>query len=152
MDKRNLINIRLMFDSIDEKVLTLDANISVDVSLQDSKVSKLDDIIYPMYLPENTYLSSQDTVTTTSGERIILTFDGDKPFMLVQETASIPNYLTTILVDGEPELFADTVGVVSDSSVTWVSNGIEYYVVSDKLDKNELLSVAKSVSVMPVGK
>lgn len=138
--------------NVDEKVFSLEANMASSNISKTETVSKIDDIIYPMYLPVNTHLSSQDTVSTTDGERIILTFDGENPFMLVQETASIPDTLTTILVDGEPELFIDTVGVVSDSSVTWVSNGIEYYVVSDKLDKTELLEVAKSVSVMPVGK
>ena len=158
LDGNDTVRMKMKFNemdmnaNVDEKVFSLDANVSLNVSEQSESTGKIEDIIYPMYLPENTHLSSQDTVATDSGERIILTFDGEKPFMLVQETASIPSDLTTVIVDGEPEMFVDTVGVVSDSSVTWVSNGIEYYVVSDKLDKDELVSVAKSVSVMPVGK
>ena len=44
------------------------------------------------------------------------------------------------------------VGVVNDNSVNWFSNGIEYFVVSDKLSTDELLEVARSISVLPVSK
>ena len=36
--------------------------------------------------------------------------------------------------------------------ITWVSNGIEYYVVSDSMSEEELVNVASSVSTMPVSK
>ena len=157
LDANDTVKMKMKFKTVDmnakndEKIFSLTENMSVTNDKIES-VSKIDDIIYPMYLPNGTHLSSQNTIATDDGERIILTFEGEKPFMIVQETASISNDLTTIAIDGEPEIIADTVAAVSDSSISWISNGIEYYVVSDKLDKEELVSVAKSVSVMPVGK
>ena len=53
---------------------------------------------------------------------------------------------------GEPDILIDTVGAISDSSVTWVSNGIEYYLASDVMNSSTLIEVAKSLSVLPVGK
>ncbi len=158
LDNNEQVQMKMKFTSIDMKS-TFDDNYfdlkqnmaSVDIK-EEQSVGKIDEIIYPMYLPINTYLSSQDSVATINGERIILTFDGEKPFMLVQETVSAEEELTTIPMYGEPELLVDTVAAISDSSITWVSNGIEYYVVSDKLEKDELISVAKSISVMPVSK
>ena len=105
-----------------------------------------------MYIPANTRLTSQDAVEKENGERIILTFDGDKPFMLVQETVSKEDEMTTVLVDGDPLIIADSVAAVNDYSVNWLSNGIEYYVVSSDLNSEELINVAASIAVMPVGK
>ena len=60
--------------------------------------------------------------------------------------------MLTIPVFGEPTILTDTVAAVSDGSVSWSSNGIDYYVVSDVMSDQELLDVARSVSVMPLGK
>ena len=105
-----------------------------------------------MYIPENTRLTAQDIVAKDNGERVILTFDGDNPFMLVQETINVEEEISTVLVDGDPLIIADSVAAVNDYSINWVSNGIEYYLVSSDLDSEELVSVASSIAVMPVGK
>ena len=52
------------------------------------ETSSIEDVIYPMYLPVNTYLSNTEKVDKDNGERLILTFDGDSPFMLIEETLS----------------------------------------------------------------
>ena len=112
--------------------------------------SKIEDIVYPMYVPIDTQLSGQDVVETSIGERIILTFTGETPFTIVQETLS--NEESTNYVYGDPYLILDTVGSVTDYSVSWISNGIEYSVMSDTMDIDELLTVAQSISVKAVGK
>ena len=157
MDENGTIQIKMQFNDIDLKATYTDnyfdlkENVNVS-STEDTMapVTKIEDIIYPMYIPENTSLTSQDTVTKVDGERVILTFGGDKPFMLVQETVAKTDELVTIPVSGEPILFADTVGAKTDSSITWISNGLEYYLVSDVLTEEELVSIAKSVSALPV--
>ncbi len=55
-------------------------------STKTEETSSIEDVIYPMYLPSNTHLSNKEKVTKESGERLILTFDGDNPFMLIEET------------------------------------------------------------------
>lgn len=114
--------------------------------------TKITDAIYPMYLPENTYLTNQETIKTSNGERVVLNFDGDNSFMLVEETINIPNDLETYMVYGEPDFILDTVGFVTDYSVSWISNGVEYYLVSNDMDTEEMVSVASSINVIPVGK
>jgi len=157
MDENGNMQIKMDFNDIDLKATYADnyfdlkENVVASSSENNAKpVTKIEDIIYPMYIPENTSLTSQDTITTTSGERVILTFSGDKPFMLVQETVTKTDDFVTIPVNGEPILFADTIGAKTDSSITWLSNGLEYYLVSDILTENELISIAKSVSALPV--
>lgn len=105
-----------------------------------------------MYLPTNTYLANQEKVKVDNGERLILTFAGDSSFVLVEETVSITNSPEIIPTYGEVELIGASLAVINDNSANWFSNGIEYYVVSDTMDSSEILEVAKSISVLPVGK
>ena len=112
--------------------------------------SKIDDIVYPMYVPVDTQLSGQDIVQTNNGERVILTFTGESAFTVVQETLN--DLKTTNYVYGDPYLILDTVGAITDYSVSWISNGIEYSVMSDNMDVDELLTVAQSINVRAVGK
>lgn len=159
-NKDGAIQMQMKFKEIDAKAtfkkiqFSLKENMSTAVTEEETKtVSKIDDIIYPMYIPDNTRLTSQDTLKKGSnGERVILTFSGEKPFMLIQETASREEELLTTPVFGEPEILTSSVAAVSDGSVSWMKDGIEYYAISDELTQAELLEVAKSVSVMPVGK
>ncbi len=115
---------------------------------QTNTTSKIDESIFPLYLPTNTSLSDKEVIETSDGERVIMTFSGDSPFVLVEETIKPSANLEIIPTYGEPFMLVDTVGSLTDTSYTWTSNGIEYYIVSDQMDKNELLEVAKSINVV----
>lgn len=121
-------------------------------SSETKQTSSIEDVIYPMYIPANTYLSNKEKVSKDDGERLILTFDGDNPFMLIEETVTYEKEHLIIPTYGELEVMASTVAIVNDNSVNWIDNNIEYYVVSDKLSKSELLNIARSISVLPVSK
>ncbi|HHX16742.1 MAG TPA: outer membrane lipoprotein carrier protein LolA [Mollicutes bacterium] len=136
-----------------EKHFTLNENMNTAVLDEVIEpVMKIEDIIYPMYIPEATSLSAQNKVNKTEGERIILTFEGEKPFILVEETATKEDELITIPTYGEPSMIIDTVGVISDNSVSWISNGLEYYIASDDMEIDELVTIATSIGTIPVGK
>lgn len=159
LDDSNNLQIKMVFDKIDMKAtfkdnyFDLNENINANVDTSELKeVTKIEDIIYPMYLPLNTHLTSKDTVTKEDGERLILTFEGDSPFVLIEETAKMEDSHVIVPTYGEPELLVDTVASISDNSVNWVSNGIEYYVISDVTSTSELLQVARSISTIPVSK
>ncbi|MDD3821902.1 MAG: LolA family protein [Bacilli bacterium] len=159
LDDHDNPQIKMKFSSVDMKA-TFDNNYfslseNMKVGLEQEKVADvtaLKEIIYPLYIPDKTYLSGKDKIAKTNGERFILTFEGDYPFMLIEETAHYETDGLIVPVYGDPELLVDTVGSISDSSINWISNGIEYYIVSSVLDKNELLTIAKSIGVLPVAK
>ena len=119
---------------------------------QTQETSSLDDSIYPLVIPTGTKLTSEEKIQKDVGERIIMTFDGDKPFLLVEETANVEEEFTIIPTYGEPYRLMDTLGVMTDNSLSWVSNGIEYYLVSDVLSQDELIEVAQSINVLPTMK
>ena len=114
------------------------------------KTSTIDDIIYPLYIPTGTTLTGEEKVSKTDGERVILTFGGEKSFTLVEETTSPQKEFTVVPTYGEPYLLIDTVAALSNNSINWVSNGIEYYIVSDVMNQNELIEVAKSINRVKV--
>ena len=115
---------------------------------KEETTSSLEDSLFPFYLPTNTSLSNKETIQTENGQRMIMTFSGDNPFILVQETVKASDELTIVPTYGEPFLLIDTVGSLTDVSYTWTSNGIEYYIASDTMNKQELLQVAKSLNIV----
>ena len=154
-DQDGILKLKMNIEEIDYSsnydadYFKLDNNMTVSSDFE--VTSKIQDIVYPMYIPQNTYLSTQDKVSIDSGERIIMTFSGDYPFMLIQETLSSDSF-TTVSVFGEPLQLSDSIGIIDDSSITWISNGIEYYLVSNILSSDELISVANSISVAAIEK
>ena len=141
-------------NSTEEKNTNINENKNTNTnnSEKTENTATIDDIIYPMYLPSNTHLANQEKVNTEDGQRLILTFSGDSPFTLIEETVSYEEEHVIIPTFGELTHLSDTVGVVNDNSVNWFSNGVEYFVVSENLSTDELLEVARSISVLPVSK
>lgn len=117
-----------------------------------SETGVLEDLIYPLYIPAGTKLAGQETVKTTDGKRVLMTFEGEKPFLLVEETSSVAEEFEIIPTFGEPCILSDTVAALTETSITWASNGVDYYLVSDVMSQDELLEIARSVSVIPTMK
>ena len=119
-----------------------------DECKQDTKTTSnvLDDIIYPLYVPEDTYLHSKDTVSTDNGNRVILTFAGTDPFILVEEKSTMNEDMEIIPVNGEPLLIGNTIGAIGDNSVYWTSNGVDFYLTSNTLNSNEMMTIAESIT------
>ena len=140
--------------SFNNKYFTVSENMkSQSNSNTKSKTSsKLEESIYPMFLPSGTYLSDEESVSKEDGDRVILTFAGENPFILVEETAKKSDEIEITPVYGEPTILADTVGALSDTSVNFISNGVEYYIASDSLTTQQIIQVAESISSMPVMK
>ncbi|HHX93602.1 MAG TPA: outer membrane lipoprotein carrier protein LolA, partial [Tenericutes bacterium] len=109
---------------------------------------KIEDKMYPMYLPSNTHLAKEDRVTKTDGERVIMTFAGDKNFTLIEETTDIYDKMELISVYGDPVFIGETIGALTKTSATWIDNGMEFYLVFPDGDEEEILAVANSLTVV----
>lgn len=129
-----------------------DTNNTDGSNIKTKETATIDDVIYPMYLPDNTTLANKEIIDTEDGQRLILTFAGDNPFVLVEETISYQDEGLIIPVSGSLDFLTDVIGVINDNSVSWDSNGIEYYIVSNTLKTDELVNIARSISVLPVSK
>ena len=122
------------------------------IDIVDKETATLDDTIYPLLLPTGTTLANEERIKTTNGERILMTFEGDNPFLLVEETVSKEDDFTVIPTNGVPFQLMDVLGIKTDNSLSWISNGIEYYLVSDVLNSSELINIAQSIYVLPTSK
>ena len=157
-DKDGCEAMTMIFDRIDysykfkKDEFDLDNIIDNEDKTDVKETSSIDDIIYPLYVPDGTKLVNEDKIKKENGERVIMDYDGDKSFLLVEETSDVFNEFTVIPTIGEPYLVMDTLGVMGENSLSWSSNGIDYYLVSDVMSKDELVEIAKSVVSIPISK
>ena len=135
--------------NIEEKETNDNSNTKQKTDQETKTTTNLFDIAYPLYIPDNTKLTSQDT---TELGRTILTFAGDKSFTIIEEAASQDDDYHTISVNGDLDFVNDVIGNVSDRAVSWISNGVEYFAASNTMETSELLEVVNSMNTVTVGK
>lgn len=111
-----------------------------------TNTSTLEEIMYPLYVPANTYLKEKETVNTENGERVILTFNGDKNFVLIEEASKIQEEFEVIPVYGDPLMLSNTIGALSTNSLSWSSDNVDYYLASNDLSTKEILTIADSLN------
>ena len=160
LDQNDIPNMTMEFTNIDQNPVFqeqfFELNSIIDqIDVNDSSeesAGTINDIIYPLYIPVGTVLTDQEKVSKDNGERIILTFDGEKPFLLVEETVSVEEEFSIIPTFGEPYMLGDTFGALTTNSISWSSNGIDYYIVSEVMNSLELIEIANSISAIPTMK
>jgi hypothetical protein len=119
---------------------------SDDSCTNSEETSSIEDIIYPLYIPSETYLTSKDIIDNEEENRVILTFSGSKNFVIVEEKATSSEDFEIIPVYGDPLMLNDSIAALQANSITWTSNNIEYYLAGSDLSSEELLSIATSLS------
>ena len=143
------INLKARLDEDDFKLEDLVDEVVEDNSCIDDecddKTGSLDSIIYPLYIPVNTHLVNSEGVDLEKGDRVILTFGGEKNFVIVEEVAKPSDEIEIIPVFGEPLLFNDSIGAMSPNSISWSNDNISYYLVGNDLTPSELVSIASSL-------
>jgi len=156
-DTEDIISIKVVFNEIDYKANLKADDFDVNLIIEenccetyDESTASLDDIIYPLYIPSNTYLSEKELVDTENGERAILTFSGDKNFVLIEEVSSVSSEFEVIPIYGDPLMLSNTIGALSSNSLSWTVGMVDYYLASDDLTASELLSIADSLTTSTV--
>ena len=114
--------------------------------------SGINEVVYPMYLPVGTKFKSEETVKTDETERVILTFSGDKSFILIEEASLVPNELEVTTTSGELVFYENILGTLNESSLNWSMDGKDYYLIANNMSSDEILKVASSVSVVAITK
>ncbi|NNV07250.1 outer membrane lipoprotein carrier protein LolA [Geobacillus sp. C56-T2] len=103
-------------------------------------------VMYPSRLPQGVQALEEKEIKNENGTRVIMTFGGQKSFTLVQEKAEVlPATSTPVLINGDPVDLGFTVGALTDRTLTWSYNGVEFTLASDDLTPEEMIMVASSV-------
>lgn len=116
----------------------------------EESINILDNIVYPLYVPQDTHLSTKDTVSTDNGDRVIMTYAGAKPFMIIEEAVTVNKDMEITSVYGDPLLLSTAIGALSSNSLEWQSNNVQYYITSSYLTGEELMSIAESLNTAAV--
>jgi len=98
--------------------------------------------------PENTpgmEIIEEKKVSTETGERVVLTYAGEKSFTLFEEVATVLPASTPIFVDGEPIDLGFTVGTLTENAISWSYDGVDFYLASEDLSQEEMYEIARSV-------
>ncbi len=160
-DVDDIIALMVTFKKIDYKANLSENDFNVEslVDIYDDNednqsgeedVSKLDDILYPLYIPANTYLKEKELISTDNGERAILTFNGEKNFVLIEETNTVSEEFEIIPVYGDPLMLNSSVGALSNNSLSWTNDDVSYYLASNDLTTDEILSIADSLNTVSI--
>lgn len=117
----------------------LDKTVMADVSDPEFTV------LYPEEI-EGMELVGEKEVKMEDGKRVVLTYEGEKSFTLVQEKASVmPATAGPMHVSGEPVDLGFTIGALTDNSLTWTFEGVEFMMASNDLTPEEMVSIARTV-------
>jgi outer membrane lipoprotein-sorting protein len=103
-------------------------------------------VYYPMISWANTKLIDEFEVRDDGTPRVILTFDGDKPFTFVQQPIQTKDSTVPVFSLGDPADLGFTIGALTEHSIQWDQDGMAFFVASMHLTKEELMEVAASVT------
>lgn len=103
---------------------------------------------YPGAEIPNVSLIEEKPMDTENGKRVVLTYDGDKSFTLIQEKAMVvPTSMVSTMVSGEPVDLGFTIGALTSNSLSWTYQGVDYTLASKDLTEEEMVMLARSVEV-----
>ncbi len=102
---------------------------------------------YPVVSLENTKMVEEKVVREGGMDRVILTFDGDKPFTVMQQPVTKETAMLPVSSPGDPVDLGFTIGAITDTSISWEKDGVEFFVASSKLTREEMVQVATSMTI-----
>ncbi|WP_026580733.1 LolA family protein [Bacillus sp. J33] len=101
---------------------------------------------YPQIEVDGVKLVEEKEIKTEGGKRVVLTYDGEKSFTLVQEKATVmPASSSVTSVNGEPVDLGFTIGALSDNTISWTYQGVDFMIASNDLSPEEMSMIARSV-------
>ncbi|MHA6253013.1 LolA family protein [Oceanobacillus sp. CAU 1775] len=154
LDKDNQALVEVQFTAFDFNATFEADDFAMEKNMETGQkdietANMLQDDSFPVYHPLFTAGAEpvgRKDIDIENGSRVILTYGGEKSFTLIQEKhIDLPALQTPQAVEGEIVNLGFAVGALSDQTLEWVLNGVEYTLASDTLTKEELIEVAQSV-------
>ncbi|MFF5996264.1 outer membrane lipoprotein carrier protein LolA [Lysinibacillus sp. KU-BSD001] len=102
---------------------------------------------YPSVQWENTKLADETVIQEDGVERVVLTFEGEKAYTLMQQPAASGNSVLPVFAPGDLADLGFTIGAITDTSISWEKDGVSFFLASTKLTREEMMEVAASMTV-----
>lgn len=154
LDKDKNVLIEVAFEHLDMKPSFAKDDFNRDVILEETlaeaSVSTVEEqkelaVTFPLETL-GAELVEKEEVALEDGERVIMTFKGERNFTFIQEKQNaLPTSAAVEEVQGELVQVGDTLGALSENTVEWTDSGVNYYLASDDMTMEELLEVATTM-------
>ncbi len=154
-DKNALVEVK--FSKVDFDAKIDKSNFDVNKSMknaQKSGVPTLADgnnpsfaVLYPSddSLPDGVELQSEEETETENSKRVILSYEGEKSFTLMEEKATVAETSSPIQAEGEPVDLGAVIGNMTTQAISWSVDGVDYLLASEDLSQDEMITIASSV-------
>ncbi len=120
-------------------------------SMGEGVVSSVATAVTPAFLPAGTKLINEQVEEVDGGNRVIMSFDGEKEFTILQQPVAIGETVEVESLYGEPMMVNGSIVAMSENQIIWIDGATEFMIASNDLNQDELLSVYESMSTV-VGK
>lgn len=123
----------------------------LEETLADMSVSNMDQKDLAVMFPLETLgaeLVEKQEVQVEDGERVIMTFKGDRNFTLIQEkVTAVPTSGGEQIeeVTGDVVNLGYSIGALTNNTIEWNYNGTDFYLASEDMTIEELIEVASSI-------
>jgi outer membrane lipoprotein-sorting protein len=157
------------------KVMDQDSNVMIDVTFNSFKLNpsfdkgtfdvdknmataKLDTktsaaphqpftIMKPIQSINGAKLSYSSDVKDEQGKRqFIMKYTGNKGYTLIETQSQVSPTSEAVETSAQPVNLDENIGIMTKNSLAWSKDGMDFYLVSDKLSADEMQEIAKSVS------
>jgi len=151
-DSQNQERIKVLFEEVNykakfnEKEFEVEYSMNKAVDTYGNQLPTYDEraIMYPTGLSEDTILKEEALKDIANGKRAIMTFEGSAPFTVIEEYTTLDAEMKTEIIYGDPVLICSGIAFLTDTTLTWHDNGIEFLVISEYLDADQMYSLANS--------
>ena len=150
-DKNNIAVVKVNFTKVDLNPNFSDNYFDVNENINEARnnnSSVSDNIELPLY-PVNSTLDSSlkehSTYKVGNSEVHIMTYEGNKPFTVVQKILEDSESVVTLNLDGELVDLINGFGIYHDGILTYSYAGVEYNIYSDVLTLSEMIEVANAM-------
>ncbi|WP_078592681.1 LolA family protein [Evansella clarkii] len=134
---------------MDRNMTHAQLNTDVPALAEDSEEDALT-VYYPLYVPDGTGYPETSELETENGRRVMISYEGEQPFTLVQQKSKVVEASTPMNISrGEPVDLGFTYGAITKegdtATLSWTYEGNDFFLASRHLSDEDMAAVAKSV-------
>ncbi len=102
---------------------------------------------YPSLQWEGINMVEEKVIKDDKQERVILTYGGNKEFTIIQSPIVKKDVdLVPVFAAGDPADLGFVIGAITDQSITWEQDGVQFFLASDSMSREEMMTVASSMT------
>lgn len=152
-DENNIAVVKVNFTKVDldaefsDNYFDVQENIKLARENQSSVSGEIELPLYPVNSTLDATLKEHSSYTVGDVEVHIMTYEGSKPFTVIQKMLKDSEEVVTHTINGEVVDLINGFGVYHDSILTYSYLGVEYNIYSDVLTLSEMIQVANGMDV-----